>query len=197
MRRVRPMIVPAGAAGASSLAGSTLAASLPAAARSTMSGRGTNRVLRSSRSSSPESPAPLPGSLLMARTPLCCLSLQRRSRQVVCTATDRHMPCGSHEWEQQALAHGLHVGAKPQSNLAQLHKIAIVQIMRLLLDLVDDDTVAAAEVRDDEAALVRIEMQHRMPTRDGIVEQADVVVTMAADAHVGRLQGVARSVAVE
>src|SRR5205085_9728929 len=56
------------------------------------------------------------------------------------------------------LAHLLRVGAEAQSNLAELYKISIVQLVLLLLDLVDDDAIVAAQVRDHEAPIVGIEV---------------------------------------
>ena len=92
-------------------------------------------------------------------------------------------------WEQQALTHGLHVGAKPQSDLAELTRSPSFKSCDCCLILLTMTPLPPPRSADNEAALVRIEMQHRMPSRDGIVEQADVVVAVATDAHVGGLRG--------
>src|ERR1700674_2352248 len=97
----------------------------------------------------------------------------------------------------RALTHKLHIGAEAQSNLAQLHQVSIIQLMRLLLDLVDDDAVVATQIRDHEAPIVCVEVQHRVPSRDGIIMQADVIVAVTAYADVGGLQRIARRIAVE
>src|SRR5581483_4333057 len=110
--------------------------------------------------------------MLMARTPFAMPSSQPRVQ------ARRGPPAPAASPHAAPSPEGLRVGAEAQPHFTEFHEVSIIQVVRLLFHLVDDDAVATAEVRDHEAPIVRIIVQEGMAARNGIVEQADVVVAM-------------------
>ena len=132
----------------------------------------------------------------MARTPLCCLFVTTSIRSGRAPPHDEATPCGSLErdssrnrrppcWRETA--------AEPRRARRGLHRSnrAICLTLLTMTPLPPPRSVMT------KLRLSASKCSTRVPARDRVVRQADVVVSMPADAHVGRLQRVARSVAVE